>query len=538
MKHYIRSYWTKYKQLYKKGLKGIAAFLAIGAIVFFVLATIASRGMGVIFNEVMARQTMMRGTVTVESLSATPWGTLSFTDLVWTDPDGRRLVTVPSGKIRVNMWDVVTRNFKASAINGIELDDAVIVVDLDENNRIDFVPPSPDVKKPLNEVAPRPKVPRKTTQERQEELGKRVRNFNWEGQHLDLTIKLRNNQLEIFDRNRHYVMKDVNARIVLDSNRAIHIDMETGKFGGTAIGNGLVLKGRVDLKDVLKHRMPQLDLQFDVKGVDPSSLGFGDNIHDAMTLLTRVTGDFNRPLAKGRVTMPILRIPALTFENVVGDVTYQDGILNFENVNANVYSGKLEAKGVYNLDTRAYTITGVAKDLDSSEALKTPEFVVPVSANLNFKSEGMPRDMEVWGNFWSGEGHYMLIPIQSITGNFHNKGRHLSFSDVKVNTRVTTISTNALRIDDGQLTMGPLNITSHGGSNFILYDEDSLNELDENMDRIKEGMKQASENSKRASESAKGLKDVKIPDDVKGSMKDLKRQMDSVKDSIERVKIN
>ena len=538
MKYYMRSYWTKYKQLYKKGLKGIAAFLAIGAIVFFVLATIASRGMGVIFNEVMARQTMMRGTVTVESLSATPWGTLSFTDLVWTDPDGRRLVTVPDGKIRVNMWDVVTRNFKASAINGIELNDAIIVVDLDENNRIDFVPPSPDVKKPLNEVAPRPKAPRKTTQERQEELGNKVRNFNWQGQHLDLKIRLRNSQLEVFNRNRHYVMKDVNARIDLDSNRAVHIDMETGKFGGTAIGDGLVLKGRVDLKDVLKHRMPQLDLQFDVKGVDPSSLGFGENIHDAMTLLTKVTGDFNRPLAKGRVTMPILRIPALTFDNVVGDVTYQDGILNFSNVNANVFNGKLEAKGVYNLDTRAYTITGVAKDLDSSVALKTPEFLVPVSANLNFKSEGIPRDMEVWGNFWSGEGHYMLIPIQSITGNFHNKGRHLSFSDVKVNTKITTISTNALRIDDGQLTMGPLNITSHGGSNFIIYDEDSFDELDENMDRIKEDMKQASENSKRASESAKGLKDVKFPDDVKESIKDLKRQMDSVKDSVESIKIN
>ncbi|WP_314642261.1 membrane biogenesis protein AsmA [uncultured Veillonella sp.] len=538
MKHYMRSYWTKYKQLYKKGLKGIAAFLAIGAVVFFVLATIASRGMGVIFNEVMARQTMMRGTVTVESLSATPWGTLSFTNLVWTDPDGRRLITVPDGKIRVNMWDVVTRNFKASAINGIELNDAIIVVDLDENNRLDFVPASPDVNKPLNEVEPRPKPPKKTTQDRQEELAKKVRNFNWQGQHLDLKIRLRNSQLEVFNRNRHYVMKDVNARIDLDSNRAIHIDMETGKFGGTAIGDGLVLKGRVDLKDVLKHRMPQLDLQFDVHGVDPSSLGFGENIHDAMTLLTKVTGDFNRPFAKGRVTMPILRIPALTFDNVVGDVTYQDGILNFSNVNANVFNGKLEAKGVYNLDTRAYTITGIAKDLDSSIALKTPEFLVPVSANLNFKSDGMPRDMEVWGNFWSGEGHYMLIPIQSITGNFHNKGRHLSFSDVKVNTKVTSISTNALRIDDGQLTMGPLNITSHGGSNFILYDEDSFDEIDENMDQIKEGMKEASENSKRASESAKGLKDIKIPDDVKGSIKDLKRQMDSVKDSVESVKIN
>ena len=469
MKHYIRSYWTKYKQLYKKGLKGIAAFLAIGAIIVFVLATIASRGMGVIFNEVMTRQTMMRGTVTVESLSATPWGTLTFTGLVWKDPEGHELLNAPSGKVRVNMWDVVTRNFKSSAIKGIELDDAVVVVDLDDNNRLDFAPISPDVHKPINEIEPRPKAPRKTTQERQEELGKKVRNFNWAGQHLDLKIRLRNSQLEVFNRNRHYVIKDVNARIDLDSKRAIRIDMETGKFGGTAIGDGFVLKGRVDLKDVLKQRMPQLDLQFDVKGVDPSSLGFGENIHDAMTLLTKVTGDFNRPFAKGRVTMPILRIPALTFENVVGDVTYQDGILNFENVSANVYSGKLEAKGVYNLDTRAYTITGVAKDLDSSVALKAPEFLVPVSANLNFKSEGQPRDMEVWGNFWSGEGHYMLIPIQSITGNFHNKERHLSFSDVKVNTKFTTISTDALRIDDGQLTMGPLNITSHGGSNFILY---------------------------------------------------------------------
>ena len=58
------------------------------------------------------------------------------------------------------------------------------------------------------------------------------------------------------------------------------------------------------------------------------------------------------------------------------------------------------------------------------------------------------------------------------------------------------------------------------------------------MNRIKEGMKQASENSKRASESAKGLKDVTVPDDVKGSIKELKRQMDSVKDSIKSVKIN
>ena len=53
------------------------------------------------------------------------------------------------------MWDVVTRNFKSSAIKGIELDDAVIVIDLDDNNRLDFAPISPDVNKPINEVEPR-----------------------------------------------------------------------------------------------------------------------------------------------------------------------------------------------------------------------------------------------------------------------------------------------------------------------------------------------------------------------------------------------
>ena len=84
----------------------------------------------------------------------------------------------------------------------------------------------------------------------------------------------------------------------------------------------------------------------------------------------------------------------------------------------NVFGGKLKAKGVYNLDTRAYELTGVATDLDSSMALKTPDFAVPVSANLNFSSKGQPKDMVVWGDFTSGAGRYILIPIQSITGRF------------------------------------------------------------------------------------------------------------------------
>ena len=155
--------------------------------------------------------------------------------------------------------------------------------------------------------------------------------------------------------------------------------------------------------------MPTLNMNLNIYGVDPASLGFGDSIHDKMTLLTAVTGEINRPFASGRVTMPILRIPALTFENVVGDVTYQDGILDFKEVYANVFGGKLKAKGVYNLDTRAYELVGVATDLDSSMALKTPDFAVPVSANLNFQ---VRDSLKIW---WRGA---ILHLVQVVTYSF------------------------------------------------------------------------------------------------------------------------
>ena len=535
----IRSYWSKYIQLYKRGILGIITFIGITVIIISILATVASRGMGVIFNEVIARQTMMKGSVTVASLTATPWGTISFEDLQWNDEEGHQLMSVPSGKIRVNMWDVITRNFKASAIRGIELNDAVIVVDLDDDNRVDFVPASPDVNKPLTEVAQWPKAPKKTTLERQEELGKKVRNFNWNGQHIDAIVKLSNCQLEIFQKNRHYVMNDVNARFDIDTKSAIRVDMKTGKFGGTAIGDGLTLEGRIDLKDVLKDRMPTLNMNLNIYGVDPASLGFGDSIHDKITLLTRVNDDFNRPFASGRVTMPILKIPALTFENVVGDVMYQDGILKFQDVYANVFGGKLKAEGIYNLDTRAYELTGVATDVDSSIALKTPDFAVPVSANLNFSSKGQPKDMVVWGDFTSGAGRYILIPIQSITGRFHNQGRHLSFADVKVHTSISTISTNALHIDNGELTLGPLNITTNGGSNFAIYDEDTFDKLGNTMNRIKNDMTQAGQNMKRVTGNTKSIHQVELkpPSDTKHVLDDAKESINGMSDTLKTIKI-
>ncbi len=140
----------------KRGFKGVLGIVSVAIVVIVALAMLASRGAGLIFNEVMARQTMLNGTVTVESIHATPWGRVSFTKLNWTNAQGETILEVPSGSFRVNPWDVITKNFKASALRELTLEDAIIVVDMDDNMHLDFMKPSPDVKKPLNEVSQQP----------------------------------------------------------------------------------------------------------------------------------------------------------------------------------------------------------------------------------------------------------------------------------------------------------------------------------------------------------------------------------------------
>ena len=50
-------------------------------------------------------------------------------------------------------------------------------------------------------------------------------------------------------------------------------------------------------------------------------------------------------------------------------------------------------------------------------------------------------------------------------------------------------------------------------------------------------MQHAGDNCMRASESAKGIDSIKVPDDVKESVGDVKRQMDEVKDAFKGIKI-
>ena len=175
------------------------------------------------------------------------------------------------------------------------------------------------------------------------------RNFNAAGKQLKLRLNVHDGGVEVFYRKRHYVMSHVQMAVGIDTDRKMDIDMSIGGFGGTMIGDAISLNGTVDFQ---QDPEPECSLALVLYQIDPSSLGFGMNIHDKMTLSTYFTGPVSHPIGTGKVEMDELHIPGLDFANVEGNVYYENSLLQFTDVTADVYKGKLAAYGDYDLDTR------------------------------------------------------------------------------------------------------------------------------------------------------------------------------------------
>ena len=96
-----------------------------------------------------------------------------------------------------------------------------------------------------------------------------------------------------------------------------------------------------------------------------------------------------------------------------------------------------------------------------------------------------------------------------------------------------------MHIDNGELTLGPLNITSNGGSNFAIYDESTFGELGRTMDGIKNDMAQANQNMKRAQGNSQSMNqvDIKPPSDAKGVLDDAKESIKGLSNSLKSIKI-
>ena len=467
----------------KKFFKYAAIFFATASLVGVVILEMASRSATETFNAAMQEQTMLKGNITVEEISANLKGEVVFENLLWKDERGGTILEIPEGSFKVRLWDVITNDFKSTTIQKLSLRGANISVHLDENMQVDFIRHSQDFGK-VNDSMKKDsddweeKVSRANkTEEELKEIGERRRrlqqskiekgwkNFDAEGHPLNLALNLEDCQIEVLYKERHYLLRGVSFETEIDTGNEMTLKLHTGTFGGTMIGRGMDINGGVDFK----AEIPQCNLLISFMEVDPSSLGFGLNLHDKMTLYVRFTGPITQPVGNGTVRMDELHLPGIDFKNVAGSIYYENALVDFKNVTADVYGGKLDAHGDYNIDTRYYNIYGHGDKLKAYIALPNSGLHCDVDLNITIQSKGNARETITSGDFVSGNGRYSILAFKSLSGKFKNEYKDLSFYDVKIDLGNYKLSTDAFSILDGKLHFDPIKVVDKDGNVVSTY---------------------------------------------------------------------
>lgn len=469
----MRSVIGNLQNRYPHILRWIITFIMLLLLGVLILLEMFSRGAAAIFNKAMTEQDMLRGTITAQKISATLTGHVSFQNLLWIDPDGHTLLEVPSGSFEVCLWDIVTNTIRSTTLHEITLNHAAVSIYLTDDMNIDFVRPSRDLDRMKEEqqensdwrnkvsLVGKSEEERKAIgmwrrRQKEEKMTRNWKNFHRHNKEIQLKLNFNNCRMEVFHKRRHYLMDHVDLMADIDTSDKMSINLQTGGFGGTMIGNGIQLTGDVNFQ---KEEMPVCDMWLNFLEVDPSSLGFGLNVHDRMTLSTHLTGLLPKISGDGMVRMRELHIPGLQFANVTGNIFYDGAGLTFKDVRAAVFGGILEAEGNYDLDTRYYELTGHGYNLQAAKALPGSKLSCNVDLDLSIQSRGNPKETIIQGDFESGAGHYKIIPFKRLAGSFRNEYRDLSFSAVSIELSGFTVTTDAFRIKDGKLTLNPLKIT-------------------------------------------------------------------------------
>ena len=187
-------------------------------------------------------------------------------------------------------------------------------------------------------------------------------------------------------------------KLGLDTTGMSHIDLSTGKFGGTTQGGGMSIYGEINFKPAT----PVLDVDVSLRDVHPSSLGFGMGMFaDNMTVVVRMKRLVTGPMGRGTVKMQELHIPALHFTDIIGDVNYANGIFRFSDVHAKVFGGTLAARGDCDMNTRRYRPSETERIWTAKEPCGILTCPVRVDLDISLELKGNARSTLTTGNFKS-----------------------------------------------------------------------------------------------------------------------------------------
>ena len=406
------------------------------AAVFYLLCYLASLHAASIFNEVVAEQRVMKGTLTVEALRANIFGTVSFDNLLWKDDAGTLLASIPQGSFKVRPLDIITKRFSSETVTYIEIKDATVNMDFDDKmywQHLDVLKP-PKTKNDIN--------------------NKQLKEFH-------VKLVLINSTLETHADRRDFKLRNVNATVDFNSRKRLALDFQCGNVSGTFEADAVHLNGVVDLtKPVGVYD----NISFNITNCNMSAFGIGNGENEKGTVQAVINGDMPTPVITGTLNMKKLKITPMHFSNVQGKFKYENGVIDVPELDARVFAGKVKANGYYNIDDRSYGVDLVGKGLHGDIGLNDSKLHCLVELDAHLRSDGKPKNLLIYGDFKSGEGSYGLIDFDSLQGTITSQHGILDFRDVYIMIDGDQIFAPYLRIENGKLKMGSIYYESDGGT--------------------------------------------------------------------------
>ena len=424
----------KNKRLY---LIGLAAGLIFLLGIYFMLCSLASQKVNFIFADAMSKQKVLRGTISTQEIRADIWGRVYFKNLTWLDPQGEPVVFVPQGMFKVSTWDIITKQVDINTLKELVLENALFSLDFNEKMQLDVV------RYQKKKSAHRKKVNSK--------------NLNLQEKIPALHLELHNCTLSAQYKQRYFALYAVNLLLDSSDKNKLMIDLSAGPFGGNLVGESIMLKGTVN-----NIKQPKLNHSLAMEKVLPEAMGLR-NVKDLATVTGQVKGTWQEPQVDGTISFEALNIPALHFNNVKGNYHYENGIINFTDVSAGLYGGYVNAEGKYYLDSRDYQLHAVGREMLASLAARSSKINCKVDMDLHMDADGKTKKVHTYGNFTTGRGSYLFVPFEKIQGEFSDRNKELSFSNVIIHTFLGDIGTDAFQIIDGKLSIENLSLTGNNG---------------------------------------------------------------------------
>ncbi|MBR3622077.1 MAG: hypothetical protein IKN43_01870 [Selenomonadaceae bacterium] len=439
------------------------AYIVVGLVVFvFLDLFVLSKSAAYIFNMAMEQQEMLLGKITVEEIYGSINGKTTFKGLRWDNLEGETILYVPEGVIGVKPFDILRGKFEADTIYKIELKNARLFLNMDDNMNLDFVTKKEDSENrkenKVDEILAagteeeRLRLSKLRRKKEADEFAGEWRNFHHENRDIYMKFNLEDCPVSILYKGKHYYLSAVNVTSEIDSNSYMKFRISTGRFGGNMRGGAISLRGDITWKD----DEPIADISALFQDIDIASLGIMDNQADSVTLEAYFSGPVADLEGDGVIKMDKLTLPNLPFTNVRGDFVYKGGLFTFKKLHADVFEGELNASGDFHMDTRYYHIHGVAKNLSAKSALPKDKLITKVDANLHMVANENSRNMAIWGNFVGSPGSYDGIPFDKVTANFTNSYRDLRFFNAKIDVGYYTLKSDFIGIKDGKLTLDPV----------------------------------------------------------------------------------